>query len=353
MAETKTSVIIGVDTHKRTHTVAAISVTGERLDYAVFDACADGYRQALKWAQSFGTVLRAGIESTGHYGAGLCFSLKASGIEVYDVYAPDKKRRRLHGKEDHEDAFQAAQAALSLTRCAVAKDKNEVIEAAVELENAYRLACRQRTACLNALKASIIKLPDHMRRRLEGKTDHDLIKTCSSLRAGTGNTGLPIGTVLALKHYARSVKSLGDDMKDLEREITRYAEAFAPNTLALAGIGCHGAITLLGVAGLNIDRMRNDAAFAMLCGVSPIPVSSGNRHHHRLNRGGNRRANSVLHIMAVTRIRLFPETRAFIDKKMSEGKSKSDGIRALKRYLARETLGALRADFALFGDDVK
>jgi len=150
MTDRETGVILGADTHKRSHTVAVITSTGLELEAREFPANAKGYRAALGWARSFGTVLRAGIESTGSCGAGLCSCPKEAGIEVYDVYSPDKKRRRRQGKDDRLDAYQAAQAALSYTRCAEAKDKHEAFEAALSLENAYSLAARQRTASINA-----------------------------------------------------------------------------------------------------------------------------------------------------------------------------------------------------------
>jgi len=95
--------------------------------------------------------------------------------------------------------------------------------------------------------------------------------------------------------------------------------------------------------------MRDDAAFSMLCGTSPIPASSGGMHHHRLNRGGNRKANWAIHIIATTRIRVCKKTRSFIGRKMSEGKTSKDATRALKRYLSREVFGCLKADLAMLG----
>ena len=349
MTEKETGVILGADTHKRSHTVAVIATTGLELQAREFPANAKGYREALRWACSFGTVLRAGIESTGSYGAGLCSCLKEAGIEVYDVYSPDKKRRRRQGKDDKKDAYQAAQAALSYTRCAEAKDKHEVIEAAINLENAYSLAVRQRTANMNALKATLIKLPDAMRRRLEDKGDADLVKTCASFRITPDETDFYSGTKLALKHYARQIHSLSKEIAVLDKEIKRYAKALVPNTFELVGVGQHVAITLLGAAGANINRMKGDGAFSMLCGTSPIPASTGNTHHHRLNRGGNRKANWAIHIIATTRIRVCENTRSFIGRKMSEGKTKKDATRALKRYLSREVFGYLKADLAMLG----
>jgi len=346
MAENNTGVIIGADTHKRSHTVALIASTGLELAAQEFEANAKGYKDALAWACSFGEPLRAGIESTGSYGAGLCSYLIESGIMVYDVYSPDKKRRRLKGKDDVKDAFQAAQAALSYTRCAQAKDRNEAVSAVLALENAYCLCVRQRTACINALKAEIVKLPDAMRARLEPKRNAELFKACAALRVTEGPAS---GTRLALRHYAKQILSLDKEASFLGKEVKRYAEELLPNTMELVGVGPHNAVTFLGAAGPNIGRLKTSASFVMLCGSSPVPASTGDTHHYRLNRGGNRKANSALYIMAITRMKLCEKTQAYIAKKMSEGKSKDDGIRALKTYLAREVYNALMADLAMLG----
>lgn len=349
MTNIEASVIIGADTHKSTHTVAVVSETGQEIGARTFDACKDGYEKAYRWVCSLGVALRAGIEATGSYGAGLCSYLKAQGMEVYDVYAPDKRQRRMKGKDDTRDAFQAAQAALSLTRCAEAKDKDGAIEAALALETAYRLAVCQRTANINALKAMVVKLPDKMRKKLRSMSTTELVKICAAFHITSADKDPKSGTKRALRHHAKVIAGFNKEIVELDAEIKLYAKMLAPNTNALVGIGHHGAVTLLGATGANITRLKDDAAFSMLCGVSPVPVSSGNSHHHRLSRGGNRKANCALHIMATTRIRVCEKTRCFIARKVSEGKSQKDAVRALKRYLAREVFGSLRADLRQLG----
>lgn len=344
MAEEGRDVILGADTHKRTHTVAVVDVAGRELAVRRFEASSSGYAQALRWSRTFGSVVRAGVESTGTYGRGLCAYLAKSGIEVLDVYAPDRKRRRLGGKDDEKDARQAAQAALSRTRCAKVKENDGALEAALALENAHRLITRQRTAAINALKANVIKLEDSARRRLEALSSAELVKTCAAFRMPAAGADPSSGTKLALRCYAKQIQSFNKGIEELDVQLKRYARELAPRTIRLAGIGRHGAITLLGAAGANIGRLKDEGSFSMLCGTSPVPASSGDTYHHRLNKGGNRRANSAIHIMAITRMQRCEKTRAFIAKKMGEGKSKKDAIRALKRYLSREVYGALKAD---------
>lgn len=349
MAEKVRGVIVGADTHKQFHTIAVITQTGERLAAKGFDADAKGYRQALVWAHAHGEVLRAGIESSGSYGAGLCMHLKKSGIKVYDVYAPDKQKRRRCGKDDTEDAFQAAEAALSLERCAIAKDKDAILEALVILKVAYGQAVRQRTATINALKAVIITLPDDLRSRLRDMHTSELVETCAAFRISVTCEDRCDDTRLALRTLAKRTRYLDEEKALLDKRIKRYAKDLLPHTSSLFGIAHHGATTLLCSCGWNIGRIKSEGSFSMLCGTSPLPVSTANSYHHRLNRGGNRKANSAIHTMALQRMKHCERTRGFIERKISEGKSKKDAIRILKRYIAREVYNALKADLSLQG----
>jgi transposase len=134
---------------------------------------------------------------------------------------------------------------------------------------------------------------------------------------------------------------LGDEIADLDKLITQLVQEPAPGLLALDGAGIHGAIELLVVAGDNPERLRSEAGFAMLCGTSPIPASSGKTTRYRLNRGGDRRANSALHMIVVCRMRLDQRTNDYVNRRLAEDKSKREIIRCLKRYIARETYRTL------------
>ena len=348
MAEKSRSVIMGADTHKQFHTVAVITHAGERLAAKSFDANAKGYRQALAWVQVHGEVMRAGVESCGTYGAGLCAHLKKQDVKVYDVYSPDKQKRRRKGKDDTEDAFQAAEAALSLERCAVAKDIDGIFKSLTDLKAAYEQAVKHRTATVNAIKATVVKLPDAFRTRLRGMDTSELIDTCAAFRVSADGDRKD-DTKLALRTSAKRVRYLDEDRDLLDKRIKSYAADFLPNTMSLLGIAHHGATTLLCAVGTNIERMKSECSFSMLCGTSPLPVSTANSHHHRLNRGGNRKANSVIHTMAISRLKHCEKTQDFMERKVAEGKSKKDVIRILKRYIAREVYNALKADLSSLG----
>ena len=123
--------------------------------------------------------------------------------------------------------------------------------------------------------------------------------------------------------------------------IRTIVDELAPNLVARNSIGHVGAAQLLLTAGDNPERLRSEASFAALCGVSPVPASSGKTIRHRLNRGGDRAANSALHIIAIGRLRTDPKTKAYVAKRIADGHSKLDAIRALKRYLAREVFSLI------------
>ena len=146
---------------------------------------------------------------------------------------------------------------------------------------------------------------------------------------------------ISLKSLARRYLELHDEIADLDAMIGAIVDELAPDLIARNSIGHTGAAQLLLTAGDNPERLRSEASFAALCGVSPIPASSGKTVRHRLNRGGDRHANSALHIIAIGRLRTDPKTKAYVAKRVAEGHSKLDAIRALKRYIAREVFGLI------------
>ncbi|MDR3470693.1 MAG: transposase, partial [Devosia sp.] len=141
---------------------------------------------------------------------------------------------------------------------------------------------------------------------------------------------------IGLKSLGRRYLELHDEIADLDTMIGAIVDELAPSLLARNSIGHTGAAQLLLTAGDNPQRLRSEASFAALCGVSPVPASSGKTIRHRLNRGGDRAANSALHIIAIGRLRTDPKTKAYVARRIAEGHSKLDAIRALKRYIARE-----------------
>lgn len=332
MAEGNRVVTVGVDTHKDAHVAAALDASGALLGTASFPADARGYASMVAWMRAFGRVEAAGVEGTGGYGAGLARALDAAGVRVLEVSAPDRSERRRRGKSDGIDAEQAARAALAGTRCAPAKSRCAEMGALGALEAAYAGAVKARTAALNALQAQVVALPEEARAPLRGK----------------GSSPETLAKV-ALRSLARRARMLDEEAKGLEAEIDALTKALAPSTRSLLGAGPHVAARLLLAAGANVSRLRSEASFSMLCGASPVPVSSGRADRHRLSRAGDRRANSALYTMAITRMAHDGRTRSYVARRMSEGKTKKDAIRCLKRYIAREAYRALAQDMEALG----
>jgi transposase len=141
---------------------------------------------------------------------------------------------------------------------------------------------------------------------------------------------------LAMRSVARRHAYLTDEIRDLDEHLARLVAQAAPRLLAVKGLGPVTAGALLVAVGDNPQRMRSESAFAHLCGVAPLPASSGKTSRHRLNRGGDRQANYALYILAVTRMAWDPRTRDYVDRRLAEGKTKKEIIRCLKRHIARE-----------------
>jgi transposase len=345
MPRTAPDVIVGIDTHKRTHTVALTDKAGNHIAARQFAADRKGYAAAYKWMCSFGTITKAGIEGTGSYGAGICLYLRSKEIAVLDVMSPDREERSRIGKDDTIDAYQAADAARGNKRCAPAKDRQGLTGALQQLTSAHELLMRQHTACMNALRSHIISVDGALRERLEAMDADALIDTCAAFRCSEASLQTADGaTRFALRSLACHAKALHEGTRALEEAMAPIIAALAPRLLALYGCGVQCASTLYLAVGADITRIKSERAFAMLCGAAPLPVASGDTHHHRLSRRGNRKANSALYTIALVRMGHDERTREFIRRQMSKGKTKKDAMRCLKRYIARIVYGALRHD---------
>jgi transposase len=341
----------GVDTHKDTHTGAAVDSAGRVLGSAQFPATAQGYADLLAWLRSLGTLMMVGIEGTGVYGAGLARHLHAEGVAMVEVDRPDRKARRWQGKSDPVDAEAAARAALAQVRTGTPKQRDGRVEALRNLRVARRSAVDQRADAQRQIKALIVTAPEAVRTRLRGLRDRQLIQVCASARPTPAAAGDPqVAAMLALRSLARRHQRLTTEIDELDQLIAPLVEAINPALLELNGVGHEVAGQLLVTAGGNPDRLRTEAAFAMLCGVAPLPASSGRTHRHRLNRGGDRQANLALYRIVLSRLRWDPRTRAYMERRTKEGMSKKEIIRCLKRYVAREVYRVLVGPTATSND---
>ena len=170
-----------------------------------------------------------------------------------------------------------------------------------------------------------------------------LTRACAGWRPDTAGFRDPVcATRVALKSLARRVLEPGGEIAELDELTGTLVEELAPRLLAATGTGVEVAGQLLVTAGDNPQRLRSEAAFAMLCGAAPLPASSGKTQRHRLNRGGGRDANSALHLAVTSRMRMDPVTKAYVARRTAEGHSKLEILRCLKRYLAREVYYLLK-----------
>lgn len=304
-------------------------------------ASAKGYRALLSWSRDLGEVRAFGVEGTGCYGAGLARHLRAHGEVVIEVIRPSRQARRRRGKSDPADAEAAAFAVLSGEASAIPKAGDAPVEMIRALRIPRSTAIRARTQAINALHALVVTAPEELREDLRGLPGPRLVRTCASFRPGELTD--PVGaTKTALRSLARRHQTLSAEVRELDRELCRLTAKACPSLVGIFGAGSDTAGALLLAAGDNPERLRSEAAFAKLTGVSPVEASSGKTTRHRLNRGGDRHANAALHRIVIVRLRQrHPPTIDYVARRTAEGKSKREIIRCLKRYVAREVYRAL------------
>jgi transposase len=327
----------GVDTHADTHTAAVIDAAGRLLASGSFPATPAGYAELADWLAGHGRIRVVGVEGTGVYGAGLARHLAGLGLRLVEVDRPDRKMRRFAGKSDPIDAEAAARAALAGRSTGTPKARTGPVEAVRVLRVARRSAIAARAEAQTQLKALLVTAPEPLRGQLRGLTTRRLLTACAALRPDPVHPSDPVqATRTALRTLARRHARLTEEIDDLDAQLGPLVEQVNPALAAANGVGPDVAGQLLVTAGDNPQRLRSEAAFAALCGVSPIPASSGRTHRHRLNRGGDRQANAALYRVVLCRLRWDHRTQAYVQRRTAEGLSKKDIIRCLKRYIARE-----------------
>ena len=196
------------------------------------------------------------------------------------------------------------------------------------------------------MKALVVTAPAELREALDGLTASDLAERCRNFRPGRLDSPTAAAKY-TLRSLARRYRQLSREIRDLKTELERLIRMTAPALVKAFGIGPDTAATLLIAAGSNPDRLHSEAAFASLCGVSPIPASSGKTNRHRLNRGGDRQANAALYRIVIVRLRHDLRTQAYMGRRTAEGMSRRDVIRCLKRYVAREVYSTIQKSAAL------
>jgi transposase len=337
-------IVIGADIHKRNHTLVGVGAqTGELLAELQIAADEQGHQAALRWARDLDAERVWALEDCRQVSRRLEQALLAAGERVVRV-APrltglSRRADRMAGKSDPIDALAVARVAVreGPGRLPSAFLDEEAME--IRLLADYREdLVAERTRAQNRLRWHLLDLCPELEAQLPvrslGSSVHlraiiDRLQRLESTRAGIA------------RELAERIREITEEVKRLQVEIKALILAHRPALLEETGCGPLTAATLVGRAA-GAERFRGEAQFARMAGVAPIPVSSGKSERHRLHRGGDRQLNRALHVIAITRSRLDPETRAYLDKKRAEGKSNREALRCLKRHLARRFYRLLR-----------
>ncbi|GAA2796132.1 transposase [Crossiella cryophila] len=254
-------------------------------------------------------------------------------------------------KSDRLDAEQAARAVLGQGATAIPKSRDGAVEVIRMLRLTRGSAVKARTQAVNTLHVLIVTAPDNLREPLRTLRGRTLINHCLNLRPDHDDLAtlidqparlLHTGATTAIHELARRIHTLTEQITTLDRQLRRLLTTAAPQLMALPGIGAEIAGQLLVTVGDKPDRLASEASFARLCGVAPQPASSGRTTgRHRLSRSGDRAAKSAIYMATVTRMRQHPPTRAYLHRRTTEGLTKREIIRCLKRCVAREIFHAL------------
>ena len=330
------AVIGGVDTHKDTHVAAALDGLGRLLGTASFPTTRNGYRRLLTWLQSHGDLAAVGVEGCGSWGAGLARHLQARGVEVIEVNRPNRQDRRLRGKSDIIDAENAARAVLAGKATATPKSGTGPVEAIRQLRVARAGAMKARTAAANQIHSLCDTAPEAIHAQMRGLSMAKRVAVAERWRPGTNATP-EAGAKRAIASVARRWRALDQEAKALQGHLKTILDELAPALLAVHAVGYDTASQLLITAGDNPERLTSERSFAALCGVAPVPASSGRTNgRYRLNRGGDRHANSALWRIVIVRMATHQPTKDYVARRTAEGMPRLEIIRCLKRYVARQ-----------------
>lgn len=331
-------IVVGGDTHRDTHTLEIATVTAAPITTFTISNDAAGYAAACDRIRSYGDPDRVvvGLEGTRSYGIGLARALSTARFRVVEVERPSRAQRRA-GKSDPIDAHLAV---LSVLRAGGTGQWTQPRADGAREALRILLAARDglatsRTAQINRLRALLLTGNDDDRRLARASMSATTLTTLIRRRARRDDTVDTAVRRIECRRLAQSIRDGATALKDNKEQLAALVTQLAPRLLEHIGVGPVSAAYTI-VAWSHPGRCRDDAAFASLAGVNPIPASSGRTTRHRLNRGGDRRLNQAIHTIAVNRWRTDPRTHAYIARRRADGKTDREIRRSLKRYIARE-----------------
>jgi transposase len=326
--------VVGVDPHRDSLALAVVQVlTGAVVFEATVVASRQGYVQVLELVEEHACGRRVfAVEGTGSFGAGLTRFLVGRDERVLEV-GRLRRERRSGGKSDALDAVRAARSVLGQERPATPRAGGER-QALQALVAAREGAVNAKCAGLAQLRDLLVTTPEPLRSKLRPLTQAPLLRRLAATRPQTRRDPELRGSLLALRSIARRILQLQAEERELAHEIEALIRKLAPQLLDQPGVGPHAAAQLV-LSWSHPGRIQSEAAFARLAGTAPIPASSGQTIRYRLDRSGDRKLNRALHLILVTRKRTHPPTKAYIQRRIQEGKTRREATRCLKRYLAR------------------
>ena len=338
--------VIGVDTHRDSHTAAVVAAaTGGVVEHLTVPTDAFGYRRLKTFADRHADAVRVwAVEGTGSYGAGLTTFLLERGQWVVEIDRPARPARRDGAKSDDLDAVRAAREALSREHLAAPRARGDR-EALRVLMAARQGAVVARTKAIGQLKALIVNAPQALRDHLRRSTTDEQLQRCARLRTLPSHSIEHRATIRALRGTARRALALEAEASEYQTELEQLVLAICPKLLSQPGIGTITAAQFL-ISWSHTGRIRSEAAFASLAGAAPNPASSGTVVRYRLNRSGDRQLNRALHTVALSRLRIHDPTKAYAARRTQEGKTPREVKRCLKRAIAREVYRLMQSHAA-------
>lgn len=325
-------VTLGIDAHKRTHTVVAINDVGRQLgSKTTTGTTSDDHLELVRWAERFDGARRWAVEDCRHLSRRLEADLLRAGEVIVRVppklMAHARDAARTYGKSDPIDAFAVARAALANPDLAVARLDGPTRELRLLVDHRDDLVA-ERTRCINRLRWHLHELDPSWDPRARSLVR---VKHLDAVMARLAEFDGPVARIAV--EIVADARRLTVRETELEREITMLVRELAPTLLGVVGVG---ALTAAKIVAETADatRFKSKDAYARHNGTAPLPVWSGNRQRHRLSRVGNRQLNAAIHRIAITQMRCHPEARLYLDRRLATGNTKNEARRALKRRLS-------------------
>ncbi len=330
--------VVGIDSHKDTLAVAVVDEVGRQVATTEVANTREGFERLVGWLARHRPE-RVGIEGSGGHGRQVALRLLEASYEVVDVppqlTARERRRQRTPSKSDIADATNIARVVLREEDLPTVRPDGELEDLRVLIHYRRELVA-ERTRLASRLHADLEQLHPGYHHRIGRLT------TLRNLdRARRLLTGDPQPRATVARQRVARLKQLNRQITDLTGEITQRARRLNTTLVAIPGVGDLTAAELLAEIG-DITRYRTRAQFAMANGTAPIPASSGRTQRHRLNRGGNRHLNRIIHLIALTQISHHPPARVYYQRKQAEGKTRREAIRCLKRHISDRIYRTLR-----------